>query len=81
MKLSTPLLALWLAAGAGVAAAAEKPATPATPDADYCARRDADPGKCVIQDGPRNPNYIYRKPPPKSKAEVGSRKAEVKPDR
>jgi hypothetical protein len=33
----------------------------ATPDPDYCARRDADPEKCVIKDGPP-PRPIVRKP-------------------
>lgn len=48
----------WLAAGAGIAQAAEviKPEI----DQEYCSRRDADPEKCVIQDGPHRP--IAKKP-------------------
>lgn len=40
---------LAMTAGAAVAAEADKPATP---DPQYCSQRDADPAKCVIQDGP-----------------------------
>lgn len=58
------LLILFLSAFAAVAGAQKPPEPMAQPDADYCARRDADPQKCVVQDGPPNPNIIIRKPPP-----------------
>jgi hypothetical protein len=45
-----------------IAGAQDKP--PVMPDTEYCSRRDADPQKCLIQDGPPNPNIIIRKPPP-----------------
>ena len=63
MKLPAALLMSSLAALAG-SASAQQPATPAQPDPEYCSRRDADPQKCVIQDGPPNPNIIRKKPPP-----------------
>lgn len=53
------LIACAGAMGAGAAAAAEQPA-PVLPDLDYCARRDADPEKCVIQDGPPRRRAIVR---------------------
>jgi hypothetical protein len=62
MKLPAALLLSLVATVAG-AAALEK-ARPAQPDPDYCSRRDADPQKCVIQDGPPNPNIIRKPPPP-----------------
>lgn len=62
MKLPAALL-LSLAAATGATAAQESP-QPAQPDPDYCSRRDADPKKCVIQDGP--PKVLVRKPPPRS---------------
>lgn len=51
MKLIAILLFSWLGAFAGVAAAAEE-TKPPLPDPEYCARRDSDQEKCVIQDGP-----------------------------
>ena len=51
---------LALAAGAAVAAESVKPALP---DPDYCSRRDADPKKCVIQDGLSPPPPIVREKP------------------
>lgn len=53
------LLLSCLGAFAGVAAAAEA-TKPALPDPEYCARRDSDQEKCVIQDGPP-PKPIVRK--------------------
>jgi hypothetical protein len=50
---------LALVVGAVIAAEAVEPGLP---DLDYCARRDADPRKCVIQDGPP-PRPIVRKKP------------------
>ena len=66
MKFAASLLMIWLGAIAGVAAA-EEATKPAPPDPAYCARRDADPEKCVIQDGPPANKPIVRKkqPPPK----------------
>jgi hypothetical protein len=77
MKHAATLLTIWLSALAGVAVATEpakptesaKPAPP--PDTDYCARRDADPQKCVIQNGPPNPQFIiHHKPPPPTARKV-----------
>jgi hypothetical protein len=62
MKLSAALM-LSLATTVTSAAAQETP-RPAQPDPDYCSRRDADPQKCVTQDGPPNPNIIRKPPPP-----------------
>jgi len=54
------LLAIWaLSTGAVIAAEVVEPGLP---DPDYCSRRDADPRKCVIQDGPP-PRPIVRKKP------------------
>jgi hypothetical protein len=84
MKLATALIAAGLSSIPAAAPAQDK-TRPAMPDPEYCSRRDADPQKCLIQDGPPNPNIIIRKPPPpppppkKSKGE--SRKSEVKSDR
>lgn len=66
MKFPATLLMIWLGAFAGIAAA-EDATKPAQPDPEYCARRDADPEKCVIQDGPPPNKPIVRKkqPPPK----------------
>jgi hypothetical protein len=65
MKLRAALPAfLCLVALPGIAGAQETPPAPAMPDTEYCARRDADPQKCMIQDGPPNPNIIRKKPPP-----------------
>ncbi len=60
MKLAGTLLLIGMGALAGIAAAAET-AKPAVPDPEYCARRDADPEKCIIQDGPHRP--IAKKKP------------------
>jgi len=49
MNLPAFMLSIGLMAGAGAATAAEE-AKPGLPDLDYCARRDADPRKCVIRD-------------------------------
>lgn len=62
MKLPAALALSLVATVAG--AAAQEKAKPAQPDPDYCSRRDADPQKCVIQDGPPNPNIIRKPPPP-----------------
>jgi hypothetical protein len=62
MKLLAVLLLSLAASVAG--AASEEKAKPAQPDPEYCSRRDADPQKCVTQDGPPNPNIIRKKPPP-----------------
>ena len=59
MKVIAILLLSWLGAFAGVAAAAEA-TKPALPDPEYCARRDSDQEKCVIQDRPP-PKPIVRK--------------------
>jgi hypothetical protein len=58
--LAAPILSMLLA---GAVFAQDIPG-PAVPDQEYCSRRDADPRKCLIQDGPPNPNII-RKPPPR----------------
>ena len=71
----TPALICMALALPMAAWAQEKP--PAAPDPEYCARRDADPQKCVIQDGPPNPNIIIRKPPPPPPPPKASRKSEV----
>jgi len=65
MTIAANLLMIGLVAFSGVAAA-EEATKPSPPDPAYCARRDADPEKCVIQDGPP-PRPIARKkqPPPK----------------
>ncbi|MNC87354.1 hypothetical protein D3C83_30730 [compost metagenome] len=60
MKMILNLLVIWLGAFAGMAVAAETGA-PALPDPAYCSQRDADPEKCVIQNGPP-PAPIVRKP-------------------
>ena len=62
MKLAAILLLSLAATAAG--AAAQETAKPALPDPDYCSRRDADPQKCVTQDGPPNPAIIRKPPPP-----------------
>jgi hypothetical protein len=62
MKLSAILPVIWLGAFGGIAAAAE-PAKGAVPDPEYCSRRDADAGKCVIQDGPPLKPIVRKKPP------------------
>ena len=63
MKFAATLLMIWLGAFAGVAAA-EEATKPALPDSEYCARRDADPEKCVIQDGPPPRPMVRKKQPP-----------------
>ena len=63
MKLRRALLASCLAGFPGIVLAQDA-ARPVMPDTEYCSRRDADPQKCLIQDGPPNPNIIIRKPPP-----------------
>ncbi len=66
------LPAIWLAAFAGAAAAADE-VKPVLPDPAYCSQRDADPAKCVIQNGPpRNP-YV------RENTGVGTTANEVKP--
>lgn len=60
MRLIAILLMSWLGAFAGVAAAAEE-TKPPLPDPEYCARRDSDQSKCVIQDGPPPNKPIVRK--------------------
>ena len=67
MKLAATLLTIWLGTFAGNAAAVAS--EPALPNADYCARRDADPEKCVIQNGPPpKPIVRKKKAPPKNPA-------------
>ena len=66
MKFTTTLLMIWLGAFAGIAAAAEA-TKPALPDPEYCARRDSDQEKCVIQDGPPPGKPIVRKKQPAPK--------------
>ena len=60
MKLVMNVAMIALGAFAGIAAGAEK-ADLVLPDADYCARRDADPQKCVIQDGPPHRHIVRKK--------------------
>ena len=60
MKLIAILVLSWVGAFAGVAAAAEE-TKPPLPDPGYCARRDSDQSKCVIQDGPPPNKPIVRK--------------------
>ena len=62
MRLAIILLSIWGGVTAGPAVGAEKPA-PGQPDPEYCARRDANPEKCVIQDGPPPPAIVRKKPP------------------
>lgn len=62
MKIVLNLLVIWLGAFAGFSAAAQAD-KPALPDPAYCSQRDADPEKCVIQNGPA-PAPIARKPSP-----------------
>ena len=65
MKRAATLLMIWLGAIAGVAAAAEA-TKPVAPDPEYCARRDSDQEKCVIQDGPPpKPNVRKKQSQPK----------------
>jgi hypothetical protein len=74
MKLARTLLLVCLAALAGVAGAAE----PGVPDPAYCSQRDADPEKCVIQDGPPPPPIVHEKKPP-SKPPVPPKPVEQAP--
>lgn len=60
MKFIVILLVSWLGAICGIAVAVEE-TKPPLPDPEYCARRDADPEKCVIQDGPPPNKPIVRK--------------------
>jgi hypothetical protein len=62
MKLALALSAFCISACAGAAETTERH-TPGLPDPAYCAGRDADPQKCVIQDGPPNPHIIDRQRP------------------
>ena len=62
MKIFVTLIVTWLASLAGAAAAAEG-TQPALPDPAYCSQRDADPEKCVIQDGPPQRPIVRKKPP------------------
>ena len=57
---TTIILAIGLGAIASISAAAE-PTRPALPDPDYCARRDADPEKCFIQNGPPRKPIVRKK--------------------
>lgn len=57
MKVATTMWVIGLSTFACIAAGAE-PAKPVVPDYDYCARRDADPEKCVIQDGPPHRHLV-----------------------
>jgi hypothetical protein len=75
MRLTAILLTLVLGALAGVAAAADTP--PTVPDPQYCSQRDADPEKCVIQNGPP-PKPIVRKPAqPPGKANTTQKKGQT----
>ncbi|MDP2239470.1 MAG: hypothetical protein Q8K18_04810 [Burkholderiales bacterium] len=69
MKIATILLFIWMGGVAGVATAADA-TRPALPDPEYCARRDADPGKCVIQNGPPHKPILRKKPPAPQKPPV-----------
>ena len=62
MKISATLTVIWLASLAGAAAAAAE-VKPTLPDPDYCSQRDANPEKCVIQDGPPLKPIVRKKPP------------------
>ena len=62
MKFVTTFLIIWLGVFAGIAAA-EEATKPAPPDPAYCARRDADLEKCVIQDGPPHKPIARKKQP------------------
>jgi hypothetical protein len=62
MKIVLNLLMIWLGAFAGMAFAAEADKPP-LPDASYCSQRDADPEKCVIQNGPPPAPIVRKKPP------------------
>lgn len=62
MKIFAILTVIWLAALAGAAAAADE-VKQALPDPAYCSQRDADPEKCVIQDGPPPSPFVRKKPP------------------
>ena len=66
MKFAVTLLTISLGASAGVALAEDK-TKPAQPDPEYCARRDSDQEKCVIQDGPPPGKPIVRKKQPAPK--------------
>jgi len=57
------ILAAALAGAMGAAIAAEAP-KPGLPNPEYCSRRDADPEKCVIQDGPPQQPIVRTKPAP-----------------
>ena len=59
MKFIAILLLSWLGPFAGVAAA--EATKPPLPDPEYCARRDSDQAKCVIQDRPPPSKPIVRK--------------------
>ena len=66
MKFVLTLLSIWLGSSAGIALAEDKTKL-AQPDPDYCARRDSDQEKCVIQDGPPPGKPIVRKKQPAPK--------------
>jgi hypothetical protein len=63
MNFAATLLMICLGGLAGVAAAAEA-TKPAPPDPGYCARRDADQEKCLIQDGPPHKPIVRKSQPP-----------------
>jgi hypothetical protein len=70
---------IWLGGIACTAAGAEK-AKPASPDPEYCARRDADPEKCVIQNGPPHKPIVRKKrPAPPKNPPVPEKPAEKSP--
>ena len=60
MKRTATILMIGLGAFSCFAAGAEQ-AKPVLPDYDYCARRDADPEKCVIQNGPPRRHIVRRR--------------------
>jgi hypothetical protein len=75
MKLAAIVLMIWLGTGVGVAAAADA-TKPAPPDSEYCARRDADPKKCVIQNGPPHKPIVRKKQQPPQTAPVPEKPGE-----
>jgi hypothetical protein len=67
MKFAAPLLTIWLGFLAGTAVAAATP-EPVLPDPAYCSNRDANPEKCVIQDGPPHRPVVRPKNSPVQKS-------------
>ena len=61
MKLAATIIFAFGLGGISLGAVAAEPAKTALPDPDYCARRDADPEKCVIQNGPPHRHVVRKK--------------------